>query len=196
MEHTKNVLIIEDEMLIAKDLAYLLEDMGYENVGIANNGDKAIELFCNHQVDLVLCDININGEKDGIETVQAILQYKKTPIIYISAFSDKKTVERAISTAPASFLTKPYNERSVQIAIDLAFANFSKKSLKLEENEIYQKLTQREQEIIALIAEGKTSSEIAEQLYISPTTAAKHRNNILAKTGCNNTSEVIKLIYT
>ncbi|QDH77909.1 response regulator transcription factor [Echinicola soli] len=196
MEHTKKVLIIEDEMLIAKDLAFLLEDIGYENIGIANNGDKALELFCDNHVDLVLCDININGDKDGIETVQAILQYKKTPIIYISAFSDNKTVQRAIATAPSSFLTKPYNERSVQIAIDLAFANFEQKGLQLEENEIYQKLTQREREIIILIAEGKTSSEIAEQLFISPTTAAKHRNNILAKTGCNNTSEVIKLLYS
>lgn len=77
MENTKNVLIIEDEILIAEDLAFLLEDMGYRHIGIANNSEKALELFCNHQVDLVLCDININGDKDGIETVQVLLQYKK-----------------------------------------------------------------------------------------------------------------------
>lgn len=196
MNDCKKVLIIEDEMLIAKDLFYLLEDMGYENVGIASNGEKAIELFCNHRVDLILCDININGSLDGIETIQAISAYKSVPVIYISAFSDHDTVQRAIKTSPSSFLTKPYNERSVQIAIDLALANFKKDHPRLEENETYQKLTQREREIIALIAEGKTSAEIADNLCISPTTAAKHRNNILAKTGCNNTAEVIKLIYT
>lgn len=196
MSSTKKVLIIEDEILIAKDLAYLLEDIGYENAGIANSGERALELFKKNKVDLLLCDININGSMDGIETVKSIQKYKEVPVIYISAFSDPITVNRAIETSPSSFLTKPYNERSVQIAIDLAFANFNKTNKNLEENEVFQQLTQREREIILLIAEGKTSADIAEQLFISPTTAAKHRNNILAKTGCNNTSEVIKLLYT
>ncbi|UCS93916.1 response regulator transcription factor [Echinicola marina] len=196
MSSTKRVLIVEDEILIAKDLAYLLEDMGYENSGIANSGERALELFKKNKVDLLLCDININGSMDGIETVKAIQEYKEVPVIYISAFSDPITVNRAIETSPSSFLTKPYNERSVQIAIDLAFANFNKSSKNLEKNQVFQQLTQREREIILLIAEGKTSTEIAEQLFISPTTAAKHRNNILAKTGCKNTSEVIKLLYS
>ncbi|WP_215224415.1 response regulator transcription factor [Echinicola shivajiensis] len=196
MSSAKKVLIIEDEILIAKDLAYLLEDIGYENTGIANSGERALELFKKNKVDLLLCDININGSMDGIETVKSIQKYKKVPVIYISAFSDPITVNRAIETSPSSFLTKPYNERSVQIAIDLAIANFNNTNKNLEENEVFQQLTQREREIILLIAEGKTSADIAEQLFISPTTAAKHRNNILAKTGCNNTSEVIKLLYT
>ncbi|MBD8488197.1 response regulator transcription factor [Echinicola sp. CAU 1574] len=196
MTSTRKVLIIEDEVLIAKDLSYILEDIGYENVGIASTGAKALELFRNHKVDLVISDININGDMDGIDTVKAILEFKEVPIIYISAFSDTKTVQRAIETSPSSFLTKPYNERSVQIAIDLAMANFNKTQQNLENNEVFQQLTQREREIILLIAEGKTSAEIADQLFISPTTAAKHRNNILAKTGCNNTSEVIKLLYS
>ena len=77
MESKKRLLIIEDEALIAKDLSYLLEDLGYKCVGIAKNYERAMYLFNSNAVDLILCDINIDGEKDGIETVKELNEIKK-----------------------------------------------------------------------------------------------------------------------
>ena len=192
-----NVLIIEDEILIAKDLCYLVDQMGFNCIGTAASGTKAIDIFkTNGDVGLVLCDIHLSGELDGVSVMEQIKSIKEVPFIYISAYSDEKTVNRAIDTVPSAFLTKPYNEKSLKIAINLAISNFEKKGFNLEKNPTYNKLTNREKEIILMIADGKTSSEIAEKLFISTKTAAKHRNNILAKTECHNTSELIRILFS
>ncbi|MFD2036682.1 response regulator [Belliella marina] len=192
-----NVLIIEDEILIAKDLCYLIDEMGFNCIGTASTGKKALELFHFHQnIGLILCDIHLSGELDGVSLMEQIKSIREVPFIYISAYSDEKTVNRAIETVPSAFLTKPYNEKTLKIAINLAISNFEKKGFNLEKNPTYNKLTNREKEIILMIADGKTSSEIADKLFISTKTAAKHRNNILAKTGCKNTSELIKILFS
>jgi two-component system, response regulator PdtaR len=120
-----SVLIVEDESLVAMDLSMGLEHDGYNVVGIADNADDAMELYKGNEVDIVLMDINIMGDKDGIETAEALMQLRQVPIIYLTAFTDQKTVERVKNTQPAAFLTKPYNISNVRIAIELALNNFA-----------------------------------------------------------------------
>lgn len=124
MEKVK-VLVVEDEAIVALDLAAGLEHDGYEVVGTADNADEAIELFVSNDVDIVLMDIHIMGDKDGIETTIELLKIKQVPVIYLTAFTDTATVERVKKTHPAAFLTKPYNINNVRIAIDLALNNFA-----------------------------------------------------------------------
>jgi two-component system, response regulator PdtaR len=124
MEKKVNILVVEDEAIVAMALADKLEAEGYQIVGIANNGLKAIELFEHNQVDLLLCDINIKGDFDGIETVTRMIAIKPIPVIYLTAFSDIETVERAKKTFPAAYVTKPYNIINLRIAIEMAIHNF------------------------------------------------------------------------
>ncbi len=120
-----NILIVEDEAIVALGLAQGLEKDGYEVAGIADNKAEALELFNSHNIDIVLMDINIIGDKDGIDTAAALLQQKQVPLIYLTAFTDAATLERAKHTHPAAYLAKPYHLTNVRIAIELAISNFA-----------------------------------------------------------------------
>lgn len=120
-----NVLIVEDESIVALDLATGLEKDGYNVIGIADNSEEAVGLFKENEVDIVLMDINIIGDKDGITTAAELLQLRPVPVIYLTAFTDSKTISRVKETHPAAFLTKPYNISNVRIAIELAISNFA-----------------------------------------------------------------------
>lgn len=118
-----NLLVVEDEAILAMTLCDHLEAEGYTVVGIANNGPKAIDLFKSNEVDLLLCDINIKGSFDGIETARRINALRPVPVIYLTAYSDGETVTRAKQTYPAAYLTKPYNLMNLRLAIEMALNN-------------------------------------------------------------------------
>ncbi|HEY4147632.1 MAG TPA: LytTR family transcriptional regulator DNA-binding domain-containing protein [Chitinophagaceae bacterium] len=125
MTEKVSVLIVEDEALVALDLAAGLEKDGYHVAGIADNAAEAQKLFAGQAVDIVLMDVHIIGEKDGIDTAIELLKQKPVPVIYLTAFTDAGTVERAKHTHPAAFLAKPYSLTNVRIAIELALNNFA-----------------------------------------------------------------------
>lgn len=120
-----NILIVEDESIVALDLAAGLEKDGYEVVGIADNAAEAKELYTASKVDILLMDVNIIGEKDGIDTAIELLKHKTVPVIFLTAYTDATTVSRVKHLQAAAFLTKPYNITNVRIAIDLAISNFA-----------------------------------------------------------------------
>ncbi|WKV11315.1 response regulator transcription factor [Marivirga harenae] len=195
MDGYRNILIIEDELLIAQDLSFLLEDLGFRCVGIAKNYERAMFLFNTNTVHLVLCDINIEGDKDGIETAYELNKIRKIPIIYLSAYSDHELISRTSDESTFGYLVKPYNERNLDVAIKLALNKFYQNETVLVNDDFLSNFTSREVEIIKLLAAGKTSSDIAEILFISPQTVSKHRSNILKKSGCKSSSELIHQYY-
>ncbi|GAB3962880.1 hypothetical protein GCM10028805_64880 [Spirosoma harenae] len=119
-----HILVIEDEAVLAMYVSELLETQGYEVVGTADNGREALAIYQQNRVDLILCDINLKGDWDGIETIQRIVTFKPVPVIYLTAQTDKETVERAKNTYPAAYLTKPIRPDNLQIAVDLAIHTF------------------------------------------------------------------------
>jgi two-component system, response regulator PdtaR len=125
MQHLK-ILIVEDEALIANDIQGLLMDWDYHVVGIAQDADMALEIFNLEHPDIVLVDVNLNGSMDGIDLAHKLNNIRKTPIIYLTAQADTKTVERAKMTEPAAYLLKPFNERHLHISLELAISNFHK----------------------------------------------------------------------
>jgi DNA-binding LytR/AlgR family response regulator len=122
---TVKVLIVEDEAIVAMDLAAGLQMDGYEVAGIADNGEAALAIFRDEEVDIVLMDINIIGDTDGIDTAAALLKIRYVPIIFLTAFTDQKTVDRVKQICPAAFLSKPYSISNVRISIELALSNFA-----------------------------------------------------------------------
>jgi two-component system, response regulator PdtaR len=122
-QHLK-ILIIEDEILVARDLSNLLTDWGYDVLPVCASGQEAIDIFQENRTDLVLADVQIKGEIDGVETVRLINKIKRVPTIFITAQTDHQTVLRAKTTLPAAYLLKPFNERNLMISIDIAMNNF------------------------------------------------------------------------
>jgi DNA-binding LytR/AlgR family response regulator len=125
MEQVK-VLIVEDKSVVAEDLRLCLEDFGYITLGVCTNGFDAIEKTEALSPDILLMDININGPIDGVETVKQITATYSLPIIYLTAYSDSTTVDRAKATHPAAYLVKPFDPIDLKIAIDIAIENFQK----------------------------------------------------------------------
>ncbi|MVM33113.1 response regulator [Spirosoma sp. HMF4905] len=119
------ILIIEDEPILAMELSDNLEEEGYDVVGTANNGRKALDLFKRQSVDLLLCDINIKGDWDGIQTIHHLTAERPVPVIYLTALTDRQTLERAKQTYPAAYVTKPYQLHSLRTTIELAIYNFT-----------------------------------------------------------------------
>lgn len=133
MENEKiNILVVEDEPIVALDLVTGLEMAGYSIAGIASGSKDARSLFLNNPVDITLMDINIKGEKDGIDTVKELMALRPTPVIYLTAYTDPATVDRVKTTYPAAFLTKPYRIENVLVAVELALHNFAAQDKPLE----------------------------------------------------------------
>ncbi len=122
-----NILTIEDDLLIAEDLKTKLNSLGYQVVGNARNGAAAIDLARSLEPQIIIADIMIEGDIDGIETVKRIYEFHQCPVIYLSANSESATVKKALATQPAAFLIKPFKISEFTINIDLAVRNFENK---------------------------------------------------------------------
>lgn len=120
MQSQLKILIVEDEMLIAANIAIQLETLGYEVAGIIPRGEEAIKTVQNEKPDLVLMDINLKGELDGIETATKMQQIAEIPIIYLTANADDAHFDRAKVTNPYAFISKPFKKLDLQRAIELA----------------------------------------------------------------------------
>ena len=128
------ILVVEDEAITALDIQGLLESMGFEVVSIASHGVEAIQKAEDLKPDLILMDIMIKGEMDGIEAAQKIKTIFDVPVIYMTAYGDEKTFKRAKLTEPYGFITKPFNREELRASIETALYKF-KLDKKLRESE-------------------------------------------------------------
>ncbi|MEB3827759.1 hybrid sensor histidine kinase/response regulator [Phormidium sp. CCY1219] len=122
------ILIVEDEFLIAKGLSRKLKKLGYEVVDIVASGEDALQRVADKYPDLVLMDIAIQGELDGIETATKIHHYYKIPVIYVTAYADDETLERAESSGSYGYILKPFKDREVHAAIKMALKKHREES--------------------------------------------------------------------
>ena len=118
----KKILVVEDEGIVAKDIQNRLRHLGYKVPAIAFSGEEAVAKAKKLKPDLVLMDIMLNGEMDGIEAAAKIRSQMNVPIIYLTAYSDESTLNRAKTTDPYNYILKPFNDDDLRIGIDLAFA--------------------------------------------------------------------------
>ncbi|MBT4504588.1 MAG: response regulator [Gemmatimonadetes bacterium] len=117
------VLIVEDEMIVARDLQGSLEGMGYEVAGIAVSGRMAVKLATRVRPDVVLMDIVLKGEMDGIEAAEEIGGLLDVPVIFLTAHSDKQTFARAKMTRPNGYIVKPFDAKKLQETIEAVLAS-------------------------------------------------------------------------
>ena len=130
---SKSILIVEDESIIALNLKYDLEDLGYTVIDIVDNGDDAIYKAVEFRPDLTIMDINLKGSVNGIQAAKKILALDLA-VIYLTANSDDITFNETISTSPASaFIPKPYNLHTLSKNVALAINRQSVESEKVNE---------------------------------------------------------------
>jgi len=116
----RRVLIVEDQRIVAADLESALTSLGYAVVGTAISAEEAIHKAVTLGADLVLMDIRLRGERDGIWAARIIRERFDRPVVYLTAYADEETISRARSTAPFGYIVKPFNERELHAAIEMA----------------------------------------------------------------------------
>jgi len=179
------ILLIEDEFIISKDIKTQLGKNSFAQVTIAKDYNTAFYLFTSNTYDLIISDINLNTNKDGIEIITEFSKIKKVPVVYLTAYSDNDVITRAEKTMPFAYILKPYNNNQLKVTINLAILNFKKDFKPIEESsentEKLNLLTNREKEILIVLSTGKITREIGALLGISDNTVEQHKKNIKKK---------------
>ena len=126
MEKEKvKIVIVEDNAVVAEDLSQILTGYGYHVVAVSDNGHDALESIKEHDPDMALLDIHLKGDITGIEVAQIINEKFAMPFIYLSAYSDENTFGAAKLTRPHAYIVKPFNEKELKLAIELALFTYS-----------------------------------------------------------------------
>ncbi len=128
------ILVVEDESLVARDIQNMLRSLGYEVTGVVASGEQAIQKAAASVPDLVLMDIVLKGDIDGIAAAETLWEEYGIPVIYLTAYADDTTFERAKLTKPFGYLLKPFEERELQTTIEMALYK-SKMEMRLRERE-------------------------------------------------------------
>lgn len=157
------ILIVEDEAIVSLDIQNRLQRLGYEVVGIADTGLEALELARDEQPDIVLMDIHIYGDIDGIETSRLIRKEIDVPVVFLTANSDKNTIQRAQETEPFAYIIKPFKDTELNSTIEIA----------LHRHKLEKELETRVQERTAELARvnDQLRREVAESQRISKVNA-------------------------
>ncbi|WP_295624132.1 EAL domain-containing protein [uncultured Nitrosomonas sp.] len=127
-EHLK-ILIIEDEKIVALDLKRRLSKLGYEITGMTTNGQEALALISQAPPNIILMDIHIQGNMDGIEVASIVQKTHSIPIIYLTAHSEEQTLIRAKATKPYGYLLKPFSDRELNIIIQVSIERYESDTL-------------------------------------------------------------------
>ena len=133
-----NILVVEDESIVSKDIQHSLKKLGYNVLGSSSTGEKAIELALELKPDLVLMDIMLKGKLTGIDAAEEIRNSLKIPVIFLTAYADDATLEKAKVTEPYGYIIKPFKEIDIHTSIEMALYKHQKESeLRKERDLLY-----------------------------------------------------------
>lgn len=119
MNRNVRILIVEDDMIIAANISMQLTHLGYEVTGVASRGEEAVLHARENPPDMILMDIQLKGQLNGIETAEAIQKELDIPIVYLTANNDEATFSRAKKTHPHAFISKPFSRQNLQRTVAL-----------------------------------------------------------------------------
>ena len=116
----KKVMVVEDERIVARDLARQLTDLGYDVVATAYSGEETVDKVGEVHPDLVLMDIVLAGKMDGIQAAERITALSGAPVVYLTSYADDKTFGRAKLTGPSGYILKPVEKKQLHVTLELA----------------------------------------------------------------------------
>jgi DNA-binding LytR/AlgR family response regulator len=140
-----NILVVEDESIVSKDIQQSLKKLGYNIVGAAATGEKAVILAKETKPDLVLMDIMLKGEMSGIDTAEEIKKTLNVPVIYLTAYADENTLGKAKVTEPYGYIIKPFKEIDLHTSIEMALYKHSKEAEIIKERDFLYSLVENKE---------------------------------------------------
>lgn len=140
-----NVLVVEDESIVSKDIQHSLKKLGYNVVGAASTGEKAFELAASERPDIILMDIMLKGEINGIETAERVKEELNIPVIYLTAYADESTLAKAKVTEPFGYIIKPFKEVDLHTSIEMALYKYSKEKEVIKERDLFYSLIENKE---------------------------------------------------
>jgi DNA-binding NarL/FixJ family response regulator len=202
---TEKILIVEDDQTTAAVLRLYLGNMGYDIVNVATTGRDAIEMAKSYQPDLVLMDIYLGKGLNGVDAAEIIVKHYHTPVVFVTSYADKTTLERAKSVEPLGYINKPLRETDLRTTIEFALAKVKPKTKKIDSktgpsiHEILMSLyglTRTEAKVVEKLVEYPEINFVAEALDIKVSTARTHLKRIYRKTDTNRQSVLLHKIVT
>lgn len=164
-----NIFIVEDESIVAKDIQNSLIKLGYNVMGIANNGKDAIEKITELKPDLVLMDIMIKGDLTGIDVSEKLKEKLSLPIIFLTAYADEGTLAKAKITEPYGYILKPFKEVDLHSTIEMAYYKHQKDSeLQKERDFLYSLVESKEdsnKDILFVKANSRLVKVLLKDIY-------------------------------
>jgi len=214
MSAKKTILIVDDHPYIREGLKAIIgriigADITYEVAGEAENGREALELAQRLRPDICLMDISL-PDQSGIELTREIKRLlPETQVLILSMYSKIEYIADAIQAGAAGYLVKDsatdklmdaldwvskgeyYLDNAIQTQVVKHIKDFPRKEQKIADAD-FRSLTEREQEVMKLLAEGLNIDEVSEKLFISPKTVKNHRSSIMSKLGLHNSHELVR----
>jgi hypothetical protein len=176
----RKVLVVEDESIVAKDIEVTLTNLGYAVTGVAGSGEEALGKIAEQSPDLVLMDIVLKGEMDGIATANEIRRRHHVPVVYLTAYADDETLRRAKVTEPFGYVLKPYEERELLTTIEVALYKHQMEEKVLEsERRLATTLKSISQAVLSTNADGEITfmNPVAEAITGWPATEVLGRDS-------------------
>ena len=200
----KKILIVDDDQTTASVMQLYVANLGYHVAGIATDGKTAINMTREFLPDVVLMDIYLGKGLDGIDSAEIINKHFGTPIVFVSAYADENTLERAKAVNPMGYINKPLRETDLKTSIEFALAkskpgnkNKSTPGTSIEDILVsLYALTRSEARFLAKLVEYPELNVVAAALNISLSTAKTHLKRIYRKTDTNRQSVLVHKIVT
>jgi PAS domain S-box-containing protein len=148
-----HILVVEDEIITAEEIRVRLQHLGYSLAGIVDSGEEALTKVVETHPDLVLMDIQLGKTMDGITAAEEIRERFGIPVVYLTAFTDEETLQRAKITEPSGYIVKPLDERTLHIAIDIALYKHQTEQAFARQQALLVELFEGVQEGIAVVDE-------------------------------------------
>ncbi len=194
------IIIVEDDAVIDQLLEHHLMSFGHHVLSICHNSEKALDKIHNLNPDLVLLDINIDGQKDGIEVAEIIEKNYRLPYIFITALSDPSTLVRAAQVEPVAYIVKPFREEDLRSRIIVGMSNYHRiqtndtVDIQSVNAKTLSPLSEKEFEILSQLSKGLTNAQVGEMLQLSVNTVKWHSQNIYSKLGIKNRTAAAQLL--
>ena len=193
------VLVVDDHLVIRKGIAAILAvDAGFEPVAEASSGEEAAAVYRQHHPDVILMDLRLQGPMDDIDAIRAICrEWSKARILVLTTYSGDENIHRALEAGAQGYLIKDMVDQRLFTAIRMIHEGRryvpAEVAVRLAEHGPRVDLTDREKEVLVLMARGLRNREIGHELSVTEATARTHVENISAKLGVSTRTEAVVL---
>jgi DNA-binding NarL/FixJ family response regulator len=198
MDKDIEILIVEDEPIIAEDISYYLQEAGYKKTHVAYSVKEALEFLNTKSVDFIFLDYTMQHDTTGLDVAKEINLNYSLPFAFITSHADKATIQQIKVLHPVGYIVKPFNGKDIpavlELGLELFYAYMDNKSI-FDINKLNKyantELTTQEKNVVLKLVEGKSNKQISDELFVSLNTTKTHLKNIFLKLEVTSRTEAM-----